>query len=386
MRVWRSILANAGALLALGGLVILALGIFVAGISPLTVLHKAADDYEDYEERRALVDDHVELGNKLLDVEQPRAARVEFAAALALDESDPDATLGLVKTRVFEPIEGDELDPEVSHKRLTHLVLTRPEDPNARAYRGDSWLRFGLYLMALGEYNRSVRLDTKLAHGYSGQGRVYDVLGQPEKALQRYERALKVSAHSTVYQNNHANELTRLGRYREAREEYENLLAVDPGSLPPYYGLANVARLSGDSSGARAVQATLVRLIADRQVANLPRNTGVWYFHTLPAHVRWRRGDEEAPLAQLVTRGQKELYAWLGLALTEAAAGKQAEAQAHLQQAQALDLDPTKVVAPLTIVCFDVQQLSWATSEADAFIAALERAFGRPGFCADRAS
>ena len=217
---------------------ILALGIFVAGISPLTVLHKAADDYEDYEERRALVDDHVDLGNKLLDVEQPRAARVEFAAALALDESDPDATLGLVKTRVFEPIEGDELDPEVSHKRLTHLVLTRPEDPNARAYRGDSWLRFGLYLMALGEYNRSVRLDTKLAHGYSGQGRVYDVLGQPEKALQRYARALKVSAHSTVYQNNHANELTRLGRYREARQEYDNLLAVDPGSLPPYYGLA----------------------------------------------------------------------------------------------------------------------------------------------------
>jgi tetratricopeptide (TPR) repeat protein len=390
MRVWRSILANAGAFLALGGLVVVALGIFVAGISPLTVLHKAADDYEDYEERRALVDDHVDLGNKLLDVEQPRAARVEFQAALALDESDPDATLGLVKTRVFEPIEGDELDPEVSHKRLTHLVLTRPEDPNARAYRGDSWVRFGLFRMALSEYNRSVRLDTKLAHGYSGQGLVYDVLGQPEKALKRYERALKVSAHSTHYQSNHAYELTRLGRYREARREYDNLLAVDPGSLLPYYGLANLARLSGDSSRAREVQAALVRLIADRRLASLPRNSGVWYFHTLPAHVRWRRGDE-APLAQLVTRGQKELYAWLGLALTEAAAGEKAKAREHLQQASALDLDPTKVVAPLTILCFDVHELSqqprfWATSEAEAFVAALESALRRPGFCADRAN
>ena len=102
--------------------------------------------------------------------------------------------------------------------------------------------------------------------------------------------------------------------------------------------------------------------------------------------MRWRRGDEEAPLAQLVTRGQKELYAWLGLALTEAAAGKEAEAGGLLQQAQALDLDPTKVVAPLTIVCFDVHQLSWATSEAEAFVAALERAFRRPGFCADKAT
>lgn len=92
-RVWRSILANAAGLLALGGLVVVVLGIFVAGISPLTVLRKAADDYEDYEARRALVNDHVALGNKLLDVEQPPAARVQFEAALALDETDPEATL-----------------------------------------------------------------------------------------------------------------------------------------------------------------------------------------------------------------------------------------------------------------------------------------------------
>lgn len=388
MRVWRSILANAGAILALGGLVVVALGIFVAGISPLTVLHKAADDYEDYEARRALVDDHVDLGNKLLDVEQPRAARVEFEAALALDESDPEATLGLVKTRVFEPVEGDELDPEVSHKRLTHLVLTRPEDANARAYRGDSWLRFGLYRMALREYSRSVRLDAKLAHGYSGQGLVYDLLGEPEKALKRYERALKISAHSTHYRSNYAYQLARLGRYDEARRQYDNLLAVDPGSLLPYYGLANVARLLGDGSRAREVQVGLVRLIADRRLANLPRNSGVWYFHTIPAHVGWRRGDEEPPLAQLVTRGQKELYARLGLALTEAGASEEAKARGHVEQASALDLDPTKVVAPLTIVCFDVQQLLqpprlWATSEAEAFVAGLERAFRRPGLCAD---
>jgi tetratricopeptide (TPR) repeat protein len=386
MSVWRSILAHAGALLALGGLLVVALGIVVAGISPLTVLYKAADDYEDYEERQALVDDHVELGNKLLNVEQPRAARVEFEAALALDESDPEATLGLVKTRVFEPIEGDDLDPEVSHKRLTHLVLTRPEDANARAYRGDSWVRFGLYRMALGEYTRSVRLDAKIAHGYSGQGLVYDVLGEPEKARRRFKRALKISAHSTRYRNNYAYQLARLGRYPEAIREYKNLLEVDPGSLLPYYGLADANRLSGDWSGAREVQAALVELIADRRVANLPRNGGVWYFHTIAAHESWP--DHEKPLAQLVTNGQKELYARLGLALSEAADGQEAKARRYLQQARALDLDPTKVMAPLTVACFDVQQLSqqprlFATSEAEAFVAALERVFQQPGMCAD---
>jgi tetratricopeptide (TPR) repeat protein len=381
MRVWRSILAHAGALLALGGLLVVALGIVVAGISPLTVLYKAADDYEDYEERQELVDDHVELGNKLLNVEQPRAARVEFEAALALDESDPDATLGLVKTRVFEPVEGDDLDPEVSHKRLTHLVLTRPEDANARAYRGDSWVRFGLYRMAFGEYTRSVRRDAKIAHGYSGQGLVYAVRGKPEKALSRFKRALKISAHSTRYANNYAYQLTRLGHYQTAILKYENLLEVDPGSLLPYYGLGNANRLSRHLSRARDVQTALVELIADRRVANLPRNSGVWYFHTIAAHESWP--DHEKPLAQLVTTGQKELYAWLSLALTEAADGQQAKARRYLQEARALDLDPTKVVAPLAIACFDVQQLSQkprvlATSEADAFVAALERAFQQP--------
>lgn len=389
MGVVRWVLAHAGALLALGGLLVVALGIVVAGISPLTVLYKAADEYDDYEARQALVDDHVELGNKLLDVEQPRAARVEFLAALALDESDPEATLGLVKTRVFEPIEGDELDPEVSHKRLTHLVLTRPDDANARAYRGDSWLRFGLYRMALGEYTRSVRLDAKLAHGYSGQGLVYDVIGEPEKALERYRRALKISGHSTRYRSAYASQLARLGRYQEAIDEYENLLAVDPGSLLPYYGLANARRLLGRTSGAREVQVALVRLIADRRLANLPRNTGVWYFHTIPKHTGPPPDDGPQPLAQLVTHGQKELYARLGLALTEAAAGEYAKALGHIQQAATeLDLDPTKVVAPLTIVCFDVHQLvrpphPLTTAEAEAFVAALEGEFPRSRSCAD---
>ena len=389
MGVLRWIVSHAGALLALGGLLVVGLGIVVAGISPLTVLYKAADDYDDYEARQALVDDHVELGNKLLDVEQPRAARVEFEAALALDESDPEATLGLVKTRVFEPIEGDDLDPEVSHKRLTHLVLTQPEDANAHAYRGDSWLRFGLYRMALGEYTRSVRLDTKLAHGYSGQGLVFDVLGEPERAVKRYERALKISAHSTRYRSGYAYQLARVGRYEEAIRQYSKLLDVDPGSLLPYYGLANANRLLGDWTRARDVQVGLVRLIADRRLGNLPRNSGVWYFHTIPTHTGPPPDDGPPPLAQLVTPGQKELYARLGLALTEAAVGEEAKARAHVQQARALDLDPTKVVAPLTIVCFDVHQLlRWPRlrmrAEADAFVAALERTFQRPRLCADR--
>ena len=280
MRVWRSILANAGALLALGGLVVVGLGIFVAGISPLTVLHKAADDYEDYEARRALVDDHVELGNKLLDVEQPRAARVEFEAALALDESDPEATLGLVKTRVFEPIEGDELDPEVSHKRLTHLVLTRPEDANAHAYRGDSWLRFGLYRMALGSTTGRFAW-TRSSHTVTPARDLSSTcLGSRRRRVKRYERALKISAHSTRYRSSYAYQLARLGRYEEAIRQYSKLLAVDPGSLLPYYGLANANRLLGDWTRARDVQAGLVRLIADRRLGNLPRNSGVWYFHT----------------------------------------------------------------------------------------------------------
>jgi hypothetical protein len=74
--------------------------------------------------------------------------------------------------------------------------------------------------------------------------------------------------------------------------------------------------------------------------------------------------------------------------LTEAAAGEDAKALGHLRQARALDLDPTKVVAPLTIVCFDVHHLVrrprlWMTAEAKAFVAALGLAFQRPRPCAD---
>jgi tetratricopeptide (TPR) repeat protein len=212
------------------------------------------------------------------------------------------------------------------------------------------------------------------------------VLGEPEKALKRYERALEISGHSTRYRNNYANLLTRMGRYREAIPHYEKLLAVDPSNLLPYYGLANVNRLLGRWGRAREVQAGLVRLIAEGRLRNLPRNGGVWYFQTVPAHAQLRQDLEKPPLAHLVTIGQKEVYARLGLALTQAAARHEGRARRQLRQARAIDLDPTKIAAPLEIICFDVDQLARQprlrlTSRADDFVAALEQQLERRGVC-----
>jgi tetratricopeptide (TPR) repeat protein len=348
---------HATALLALGGLLLVLLAIVVVGINPVTVLHKAADGYDEYEARQELVEDHVELGDKLLDVEQAAAARAEFEAALELDDTNTAASLGLFKTRLFEPLDGDRFDPEVAERRLAHLVQTHPEDAHAHAYLADTLLRLGAYDDALREYREAVAIDPELAHGYSGQALVFDLRGRPSRALDHYARALEVSPHSPRYRNNYAYQLYRVGRYDDAIAQYEAVLALDPTFMLSYYVLGAAHRLAGRPGRARDVHRTLLALLADKRVRGLARNAGAWFFHVIPAEAKARRGVGPRAVMNLVDLRQKRAYAHLSMALTNALLADEAGMRSELAAARRVPLDATEIAAPLTIVRFDVLQL-----------------------------
>ncbi|HSM05580.1 MAG TPA: tetratricopeptide repeat protein [Longimicrobiales bacterium] len=87
---------------------------------------------------------------------------------------------------------------------------------------------------------RALELDPGLAEAHAAQGHYQIAAQQPTRALTSLDRAVEINPNYAAAHNWRANILfDELGRYREALEEYEVALTLDPLSVPAQ---ANVLR------------------------------------------------------------------------------------------------------------------------------------------------
>lgn len=366
------IVDNATGLLALGALVLVAFGIVVRGIDPLAIPDKLVSDYQQEQDRKALIGDHVKLGEELLDVEQLRAARAEFQAALALDPTDVEANLGLFKARLYEPVAGGDFDPEVAERRLAFLARTRPHDAQVRAYLGDAFARFAYYPQALAQYVEAIRLDPGMAHAYSGEGIVDQLSGHPYRALDAFVSAVRSSPQGSRYRNNLAYQLFLLRRYDEAIAQYSLVTQLDPDYMLPYYTLAAADRLIGRLNDAAERGRQLVELVTSRQARAIERNGAAWLFYAKDPRYR---GVSAVPLA---TFAAKELYARLSLAFTEALQGDRRGMDEQIRRTAGLVPDPVEASQLMELVRSDVRLLVAAAPRYRARAAAFVQRLGAP--------
>jgi tetratricopeptide (TPR) repeat protein len=345
---------NLGIAIALGTVILLAIGFLAYGISPTTVIGEVVADYRDAQEREQLVLEHIELGNRFLDVEQLKAARTEFKEALKLDPTNVDAQRGLFKTNVFEPVVKRQYDPEVVELRLKSLLREEPDDPNAHAFLGDIYWAQGYPDRALTQYDRAIEEAPTFAHAYAGKGFVYDVQNRSEQALEMFQRALELSPWNRVYRDNLAYLLFSAGRYRDAFDQYDRLSRVDPNLVSSYIGLGNTYRVLGDLPNARFYQAYAVELLLKRSIQTLELNSRSWFYHT-----KLSPPEEGAPLdgdiVWLDGFHEKQWYGMVNLAFTHFLQGHERRASVMMDRANGLDLDAGRIRDIRRIVLFDIR-------------------------------
>lgn len=76
------------------------------------------------------------------------------------------------------------------------------------------------YQQALADYKEAIRLQPGLAEAYFDMGRVLDVMGDPDGALEPYQQAVKLSPGTAAYHNNLADLYFRREDYDSAIAEY----------------------------------------------------------------------------------------------------------------------------------------------------------------------
>lgn len=82
----------------------------------------------------------------------------------------------------------------------------------------------------------------------------------PLEALKMYQRRVEAKPNDARLRLRYANVLRFLGRWDEARSQYEQVQTHDPNNADVYFGLAQMAEMQKDSESALAMYEEYLRM------------------------------------------------------------------------------------------------------------------------------
>ncbi len=173
-------------------------------------------------------------------------------------------------------------------------LAQNPNDYNILLSRADEYYRHNEYIRALDDVNRALNLipgaDTELRlRAYVLRAGINDQMNRYEDALTDLNSAsaLDPTSYAVMYQK--ANIEYTLGKYADAKEDYNKLVRINSRRPEPYLGLARIAVKENNLGIANEMLATAV---------NLDPNNSETYVRR--ANVRKQMGDHNGAVDDLV--------------------------------------------------------------------------------------
>ena len=93
---------------------------------------------------------------------------------------------------------------------------------------GASNLNTGKPEKALEDFNRAIKIDPKIAAGYLGRANTLNVMGRYEESIEDYDRTIEINPKLANAFVNRGSAYSHLGQYEKAIADYEKGLELDP--------------------------------------------------------------------------------------------------------------------------------------------------------------
>lgn len=106
--------------------------------------------------------------------------------------------------------------------------------------RGLSFLQEKKYDRALGELKRAVTFNPQLEEAYEYLGKVYQLTGKTEEAIEVYKKWTRTVTDSAKAVTALGNAYVEKKQYREAEDQFKKLLRLDPASFYAYNQLGHI--------------------------------------------------------------------------------------------------------------------------------------------------
>ncbi len=112
-------------------------------------------------------------------------------------------------------------------------------------YRGAEYLKTDRYDDAIGDFNRSIALNSQLPTAYSDRGIAYRKKGNYEKAIADYSEAIRIWPNWRDWYLNRGLAYAAMGRHDEAIADFGRALFFKPDFAEVYVARADVYLRSG---------------------------------------------------------------------------------------------------------------------------------------------
>jgi len=219
-------------------------------------------------------------------------ARAAARKALALDDSVAEAhsALGMIAAH--------EQDLPGGIRYLQHAIELNPGLASAHHQLGRLYYCTERHAEAQAEMLKALSLDPLSMVIHTTVGDAYYYAREYERSLVYYRKAIELDPRFDGAHTDLARSLEALGRFDEARREYEEGRKLSGGVAGPSFGLGHLAASSGNEAAARQILGELIEARSNRVVS-------AWGIAALHASL----GDVD------------EAFRWLEVAVGERASG-----------------------------------------------------------------
>ncbi len=256
---------------------------------------------------------YLEQGTDLLNVGRYQAARTPLEQAKKWNPLNREARCGLAAV-ALDSARSDRLRFE---QLLAEATRQYPRCAYLKVLSGDQKYAAGDRQGALLDYQEAVKHEPKLAEAYFDMGRILDVEGSPDQALEPYKKAAELSKATPAYHNNLADLYFRRAEYDDAVAEYGSVSGFPFSALQA----AKIYRLQNKLNDASGREEDAIRCLKDLDSCltepdqRQAEESQAWAFDVSPTRQ-----------VRLVAREEKQCYAELELAVTEFLKGNDAPA------------------------------------------------------------
>ena len=173
----------------------------------------------------------------------PRA-RFYYAFALTLAPRNQPATVGLEKARINFFSYTDEISTDQIVLRTKQLSAKYPDDPHVSVFNGDIAYLEARYTTAMAHYRNALRLRPDYPQALFGLAITNEQLGNIDRSLDFYQRAIERSDQNNCYRTMLAENLHQRGQLSAALKRYAQIIA-NRGSYAVRLAYIALLRTSG---------------------------------------------------------------------------------------------------------------------------------------------
>ena len=133
-------------------------------------------------------------------------------------------------------IEGND---SLQEENLSQLLRLYPDDARAHNFLGQLYFNQQRYADALKQLHRAIALDPDFSAPYNLSGYSYRFLGLLDSAEAMFEKYIDLIPDDPNPYDSYAELLLKKGEFEKSIESYQRALALDPGFVASYIGIAS---------------------------------------------------------------------------------------------------------------------------------------------------